>query len=97
MTGILISPRHNFRHGVVGGLKLINPQSGLAFDLEGADAQALTLPPAPRIDGPENASEMGELYWMALLRDVSFIDSVPSWMRSKSSGLPLFIARNRPR
>jgi membrane-associated phospholipid phosphatase len=56
------------------GLDLTNPQSGLAFDLEGPDAQAVTMPPAPRIDSPENSAEMGELYWMALLRDVSFTD-----------------------
>jgi len=56
------------------GLDLTNPQAGLAFDLEGPDAQAVTLPPAPRIDSPENSAEMGELYWMALLRDVPFID-----------------------
>jgi hypothetical protein len=56
------------------GLNLTNPQSGLAFDLEGPDAQAVTMPPAPRIDSPENSAEMGELYWMALLRDVSFTD-----------------------
>src|SRR5437868_1429948 len=37
----------------MGGLKLTNPQAGLAFDLEGPDAQALTIPPAPRIDSPE--------------------------------------------
>jgi hypothetical protein len=54
--------------------RLVNPQAGLAFDLEGPDAQAVTLPPPPRIDSAEAAGEMGELYWMALLRDVSFID-----------------------
>jgi hypothetical protein len=54
------------------GLDLTNPQAGLAFDLEGPDAQAVTMPPAPRIDSPENSAEMGELYWMALLRDVPF-------------------------
>jgi hypothetical protein len=57
-----------------GGLNLINPQAGLAFDLEGPDAMALAVPPAPRIDGPEASGEMGELYWMALLRDVAFVD-----------------------
>ncbi len=54
------------------GLDLTNPQSGLAFDLEGPDAQAVTMPPAPRIDSPENSAEMGELYWMAMVRDVPF-------------------------
>jgi hypothetical protein len=57
-----------------GEVKLTNPQAGLAFDLEGADAQSVTMPPAPRLDSAENASEMAELYWMALLRDVSFVD-----------------------
>ncbi|MGV6852619.1 MAG: vanadium-dependent haloperoxidase [bacterium] len=54
--------------------KLVNPQCGLAFDLEGPDAQSLMIPPAPRVDGAENSSEMGELYWMALLRDVHFAE-----------------------
>lgn len=56
------------------GRPLTNPQAGLAFDLEGPDAHSLTIPPAPRIDSPENSAEMAELYWMALLRDVSFRD-----------------------
>jgi len=55
--------------------KLVNPQAGLAFDLEGPDAHALTIRPAPRIDGPEAAGEMVELYWMALLRDIPFINN----------------------
>ncbi|HEX6042576.1 MAG TPA: hypothetical protein VFZ20_31345, partial [Longimicrobium sp.] len=57
-----------------GGKKLTNPQGGLAFALEGPDPQSVTQPPAPRIDSPQNSSEMGELYWMALARDVHFND-----------------------
>ena len=56
------------------GRRLTNPQAGLAFDLEGPDAHALAIPPVPRIDRPQNSAEMAELYWMALLRDVSFRD-----------------------
>lgn len=56
------------------GRKLTNPQAGLAFDLEGPDAHALSIPPAPRIDSAEVAGEMAELYWMALLRDIHFMD-----------------------
>lgn len=52
--------------------KLVNPQCGLAFDLEGPDCHSLMIPPAPRIDGAENSGEMGELYWTALLRDTPF-------------------------
>jgi hypothetical protein len=57
-----------------GGKKLTSPQAGLAFDLEGPDTHAVTQPPAPRIDSPQNSSEMAELYWMALARDVHFAD-----------------------
>ena len=57
-----------------GAKKLTNPQAGLAFDLEGPDAQAVTMPPAPRFDSDLTAAEMGELYWMALARDVPFIN-----------------------
>jgi hypothetical protein len=59
---------------VRGPLKQTNPQAGLAFDLAGPDAQAFTMPPAPRFDSEQAAAEMGELYWMALARDVSFIN-----------------------
>jgi membrane-associated phospholipid phosphatase len=54
--------------------RLVNPQAGFAFDLEGPDAQAVALPPAPRFDSAEEAGEMVELYWMALLRDVPFVE-----------------------
>lgn len=57
-----------------GGRKLVNPHSGHAFDLEGPDSHHLAIPPAPRIDGPEHSSEMGEMYWHALARDVRFTD-----------------------
>jgi hypothetical protein len=53
-------------------LKLTNPQAGLAFDIAGPDAQSLTLPPAPAFDSDVAAHEMGELYWMAVARDVLF-------------------------
>lgn len=57
-----------------GTAKLRNPQSGLAFDLEGPDSHATFMRPAPRIDGPENSGEMVELYWMSEARDVPFTD-----------------------
>jgi hypothetical protein len=53
-------------------IKLTNPQAGLAFDVEGPDAQELTQPPAPRFDSEVSAHEAGELYWMAVARDVYF-------------------------
>jgi hypothetical protein len=57
-----------------GGLVLKNPQSGIAFEMVGADPAALTQPPAPAFASAEIAAEMAENYWMALTRDVNFLD-----------------------
>lgn len=46
--------------------------AGNVFDLEGPDAQAVTMPPAPRFDSAELLAEIVEVYAMALLRDVPF-------------------------
>lgn len=57
----------------LGGTRgLTNPQSGLAFDMEGHDSHALVQPPAPAFASREQAAEISENYWMALLRDVPF-------------------------
>ena len=53
--------------------KLTNPQAGLAFDLEGPDSHHLSIRPSPTIAGTEAASELAEVYWMALVRDVYFM------------------------
>jgi membrane-associated phospholipid phosphatase len=55
-----------------GTRKFTNPQSGLAFDLEGVDGHALVQPPAPAFASREQAAEISENYWMALLRDVPY-------------------------
>ncbi|MFL5357421.1 vanadium-dependent haloperoxidase [Archangium sp.] len=54
--------------------KYTAPQTGLSFELEGPDAWARTIPPAPLVDSLKGDAEMVELYWMALTRDVPFID-----------------------
>ena len=48
------------------------PTAGTAFDLQGPDAQAVTMPPAPALGSHELAFEMAEVYELALLRDVPF-------------------------
>ncbi|MGA7932896.1 MAG: peptidoglycan-binding protein, partial [Kovacikia sp.] len=55
-----------------GTSKLVNPQAGLAFDLEGTDSHQLSIPPAPTFASAEEAGEIVENYWMALTRDVPF-------------------------
>lgn len=52
--------------------KFVSPQAGYAFDLEGKDAFSFTIPPAPAFSSGEEAAEIAENYWMALLRDVPF-------------------------
>ena len=57
----------------LGGTRgLTNPQSGLAFDMQGPDSHALVQPPAPAFASREQAAEISENYWMALLRDVPY-------------------------
>ena len=46
--------------------------AGHTYDLEGPDAQAVTMPPAPVLGGKELTAEMAEVYSQALLRDVPF-------------------------
>jgi membrane-associated phospholipid phosphatase len=55
-----------------GGRLLTSPQSGLAFEVEGRDAHSYVIPPAPAFASREEAAEIAENYWMALLRDVPF-------------------------
>lgn len=57
-----------------GNRKLTNPQAGLAFDLEGLDAHALVQQPPPTFASREQAAEISENYWMALLRDVPYAE-----------------------
>jgi hypothetical protein len=57
--------------------------AGNTFDLEGPDAQAVTMPPAPRLGSDELTAEMAEVYAQALLRDVPFSELVTlgnSWV-----------------
>ncbi|MEM6484312.1 MAG: vanadium-dependent haloperoxidase [Pseudomonadota bacterium] len=54
------------------------PTAGVALDLQGPDAQAVTMAPAPPLLGPDGSAnpelvfEMAEVYEMAILRDVPF-------------------------
>ncbi len=74
MTALSTGFQADFDNIVLGGnRKLTNPQAGLAFDMEGNDPHQFVMPAAPAFSSAEAAGEMVELYWMALLRDRSFL------------------------
>jgi hypothetical protein len=53
--------------------KLNGPDTSFAFDLEGLDSHAYTIPgPSPTLRSAQTATEQVEHYWAALLRDVPF-------------------------
>jgi hypothetical protein len=54
--------------------KLVNPMAGKAFDIQGTDSHQFAIPQAPALASAWQAGEATELYWMALLRDLSFLD-----------------------
>ena len=49
-----------------------SPRAGHVYELQGPDAGAVGMAPAPRAGSSELAAEMAEVYAMALLRDVPF-------------------------
>lgn len=55
-----------------GASKLVNPQAGLAFCLEGCDTCLFKIPLFPQLASAELAASMMELYLMELCRDVYF-------------------------
>ncbi len=57
---------------VGGGTPLVNPQAGLAFDMEGLDSHQFVQGPPPALASARRAGEAVEDYWMALSRDVNF-------------------------
>jgi hypothetical protein len=55
-----------------GRVPLVDPQAGLAFDLEGTDSHQLAIGTPPSVASREIADTAVENYWMALCRDVNF-------------------------
>lgn len=51
-----------------------SPRTGHYFDLQGPDADAFGMAPAPNLGSAELTAEMAEVYAMALLRDVPFAE-----------------------
>jgi membrane-associated phospholipid phosphatase len=87
--------RADFDALTMGGTeKLVDPQSGLAFDLECVDQSQNAIPPFDTLASPELAAQMVEAYWQALVRDVPFEDyasnSSIAAAASELSSLPAF-------
>jgi len=55
-----------------GTMPLVDPQSGLAFDLETCDQSQNSIPNFATLTSPELAAQGVETYWLALVRDVPF-------------------------
>jgi len=49
-----------------------SPRAGHFYELQGPDADAVGMPPAPELGSEELSAEMAEVYALALLRDVPF-------------------------
>jgi len=49
------------------------PTAGIVYDLQGPDAQAVTMAPAPALGSDELDFEMAEVYELALVRDTAFL------------------------
>ncbi len=55
-----------------GNTPLVDPQCGLAFDLEGTDCHQLAIGTPPAVASRAMADSAIENYWMALCRDINF-------------------------
>ena len=63
----------DFEKIILGGPRTLNgPQAGLAFCLDSLDGSQYLVPPPPALASEAYATELVELYWASLLRDVPF-------------------------
>ncbi|MCC5636616.1 vanadium-dependent haloperoxidase [Nostoc sp. CHAB 5844] len=73
ITALTRQDPNQYERIILGGTrKLVNPQGPLAISLEGINAAQIAVPPPPALASAARADEAVELYWQALLRDVSF-------------------------
>ncbi|MFC4565143.1 vanadium-dependent haloperoxidase [Nocardiopsis mangrovi] len=92
MTDPSVAAFERVPRGLRDGRPQLNPLSAFGLDIEGPDSHGLVCPPAPRMDSPEFAAELGEVYWMALLRDVPFVefDDAPALVRAAADEMSSF-------
>ncbi len=73
LAAIKTGKRADFDALAMGGnTPLVDPQAGLAFDLETRDASQNSIPPFDKLTSPGLAAQMIEEYWQGLTRDVPF-------------------------
>jgi hypothetical protein len=73
MTAITTTKSDDFERIVMGGnVRLVNPQAGMAFDVQGVDSHDTAIPPSPAVGSAWRAGEAVEVYWQALMHDVPF-------------------------
>jgi hypothetical protein len=77
-----------------GKVPLVDPQAGLAFDLEGTDSHQLAIGTPPSVASRDIADAAIENYWMALCRDVNFTqygnEPLTNAAVTELNSLPLF-------
>ncbi|MGO9454088.1 MAG: vanadium-dependent haloperoxidase [Candidatus Binataceae bacterium] len=75
LAAVKTGKRQDFDNLTMGGTeRLVDPQSGIAFDLETLDQSQSSIPPFDTLSSPGLAAQMIEVYWQALTRDVAFND-----------------------
>ena len=75
LAAVKTGKRADFDALTMGGTeRLVDPQSGIAFDLETLDQSQSSIPPFDTLASPGLAAQMIEVYWQALVRDVAFTD-----------------------
>ena len=95
LAAVKTGKRADFDSLPMGGtIQLVDPQAGIAFDLETYDQSQNAIPPFDTLTSPGLAAQMIETYWQALTRDVSFsqydTDPTIAAAASELSGLPAY-------
>lgn len=98
----------DFENIILGGTRLLNgPQGAFAYGLEGTDAvqfgnapspnnqeSVVIVPPPPAVASAAYGTELVELYWASMLRDVAFTDypnnSMANLAAQELSGMPSY-------
>lgn len=98
----------DFENIIMGGTRTLNgPQGGLAFGLEGSDAvqfgnapspanqeSGIVVAPAPAVASEAYGTELVEMYWASLLRDLAFTDYAANEIADQAarelSGMPTY-------